>query len=243
MAVTDSIDCGTREPFDIYRHPDRAEIWVVNHFKDTVTVFNETTYAQIAAIPVTGSPHSLAFATGATGINNPVQNIYAYKTKGEIVDELKDVIAFKQGYDLTISCSHPCQARMNEKTIPMNCGYCYPCIIRKASLMKICNSDQNYDYSDIFNKDFLRKEGLFRDKKYNVDDLKAVLSSINRLKSLSEKEIKALIMQTGKLSMEEVIKAYRVYVKTMEEVQELGVKSSSNNGSYIKRYMGINENE
>ncbi len=79
MTIIDSINCGTREPFDIYRHPDRAEIWIVNHFKDTVTVFNEGTYAQIAAINVTSSPHSLAFGTGTTGISR--QEIAAEQLK------------------------------------------------------------------------------------------------------------------------------------------------------------------
>lgn len=67
--IIDSIDCGTREPFDIYRHPTRSEIWVVNHFKDSVTVFNENTYAQIAAFNVSTSPHSLAFGSATTGID------------------------------------------------------------------------------------------------------------------------------------------------------------------------------
>ena len=172
-------------------------------------------------------------------IKNPVQNMYAYKTKGEIVDELKDVSAFKEGCNLTISCSHPCQARYNGKTIPMNCGYCYPCIIRKASLSQIDVIDKNYDYSDVFSMNFAKKHGRFKDMKYNADDFKAVLSSLHRFKFLSEKEVKALIMQTGKLSVDEVNMAYRVYTKTMQEIEELVVKSVGKHESYIANYVGI----
>ena len=71
------------------------------------------------------------------GINNQVENFYAYRTKGEIVDELKDIDAFVKGAKITISCSHPCHARYDGKTPPMNCGYCYPCIIRRASMNRI----------------------------------------------------------------------------------------------------------
>ncbi|MCD6013058.1 MAG: Secretion system C-terminal sorting domain [Flavipsychrobacter sp.] len=81
MTIIDSIDCGTREPFDIYRHPTRAEIWVVAHYDDTVTVFNEATHAQIATINIASSPHSLAFGVGTTSINeyySPAFNIKAY---------------------------------------------------------------------------------------------------------------------------------------------------------------------
>jgi Secretion system C-terminal sorting domain len=70
MTIVDSISTGTREPFDMYRHPDRPEIWVVNHFKDSVTVYNEASHAFITAFDVNGSPHSLAFGIGSTGIND-----------------------------------------------------------------------------------------------------------------------------------------------------------------------------
>ncbi len=92
MTIVDSINCGTREPFEIYRHPDRSEIWVVNHFKDSITVFNESTYTQIATFGVSSSPHSLAFGIGTTAIHdqpsantqiaimpNPASNILTIK--------------------------------------------------------------------------------------------------------------------------------------------------------------------
>lgn len=176
-------------------------------------------------------------------IKNPVQNMYAYKTKGEIVEEIKDTPAFKEGYDLTISCSHPCQARYNGKTIPMNCGYCYPCLIRKASLNHAKVIDENYDYNKIFREDFIKRIGQFKDKKYNLDDFKAVLSSLYRFKYLSKKEVKSLIMQTGKLNESEIDMAYRVYINTMKEVEELTVKSIDVPERYITNYAGINKYE
>jgi hypothetical protein len=77
MTIIDSIDCGTREPFDIYNHPTRNEIWVVNHFKDSVTVFNDVSYAQIAAFPVTSSPHALAFGTGTSATDMQIMTTAA----------------------------------------------------------------------------------------------------------------------------------------------------------------------
>jgi len=70
MALTDSINTGTREPFMLYRHPSRAEIWAVNHFKDSVTVYNANTNAMIATFGISSSPHHLAFSNGATGVKN-----------------------------------------------------------------------------------------------------------------------------------------------------------------------------
>lgn len=72
MALTDSINTGTREPFELYRHPSRQELWVVNHFKDSLTVYDENTGALITAFDISSSPHFLAFASGATSVRNMV---------------------------------------------------------------------------------------------------------------------------------------------------------------------------
>ena len=42
------------------------------------------------------------------GIKNPILNPFAFLTKREIVDSVKNTIAFKRGFADTISCSHPC---------------------------------------------------------------------------------------------------------------------------------------
>ena len=75
---------------------------------------------------------------GCVGIKNPIINFFAYNTKREIVNSIKDKTAFLKHYKDTISCSHPCLARYREKgynEYPINCGYCYPCLIRKSSLI------------------------------------------------------------------------------------------------------------
>lgn len=51
----------------------------------------------------------------SVGIHNTINNFFAYLTKREIVDLVKDTEAFKSHYGDTISCSHPCLARYNEK--------------------------------------------------------------------------------------------------------------------------------
>ncbi len=69
LALMDSINTGTREPFMLYRHPYRNELWAVNHFKDSVTVYDEATYAQIATFGIASSPHHLAFGKDATAVH------------------------------------------------------------------------------------------------------------------------------------------------------------------------------
>lgn len=80
MTIVDSISCGTRGPMDLYHHPNRAEIWAANPFKDSITVFNENTYSQIAAFNVNANPHSMAFGISSTAANTAAKsdNILIY---------------------------------------------------------------------------------------------------------------------------------------------------------------------
>ena len=79
------------------------------------------------------------------GIQNPIENFFAFNTKREIVRMVKEAPAFQHNFGRTISCSHPCIARYNRtgtRKYPVNCGYCYPCIIRKSSLLDVTDSGE-----------------------------------------------------------------------------------------------------
>lgn len=72
LVLIDSIDCGTRAPMNIYRHPYRAEMWAVNHFRDSVSVYNENTFAQVAAFNISSSPWYLAFGNASLSVSGSV---------------------------------------------------------------------------------------------------------------------------------------------------------------------------
>lgn len=173
------------------------------------------------------------------GITNKVENFYAYKTKGEIVEEIKETQVFKEGAKKTISCSHPCHARYDGEKPPMNCGYCYPCIIRRASMSKIGINDDAYNKVEAISKKFINQYEKLASK---GDDLKAVFFSLNRyIYHPEESYIKGLIMQTGKLTTEEVNKAYRVYIQSMEEIKAMVINEAHINGLELLEYIGIEE--
>lgn len=69
MSLMDSI-ASPREPFEMFRHPTRAEIWCVNHFDDSVTVYKESDYSEIAAIDLPSGPHIIAFAAVPVGVKD-----------------------------------------------------------------------------------------------------------------------------------------------------------------------------
>ena len=166
------------------------------------------------------------------GIKNKVTNIFAYKSKREIVNNVKDNIIFKQHAKDTISCSHPCITRYNkngDKEYPVNCGYCYPCLIRKSSLIDAKNISEHYTYP-IIDSDFLRSfEG--RDI---TNDTRAVFSSIYRYNNIDEKELSRLIKCSGKLINSDIEKFKNVYKKTMNDLIEIFSKDQE-----MKKYIGM----
>jgi 7-cyano-7-deazaguanine synthase in queuosine biosynthesis len=142
------------------------------------------------------------------GISNTICNFFAYNTKREIVQMVSHTDAFMRGYKETISCSHPCVARYSKRgsrEFPVNCGYCYPCLIRKSSLQDI---ESNGKYSnEMLPSQFFNREV---DSETSAD-FYALLSSIHRFKQSSEKDIHRMIRCTGKLSLEEENEYERVY--------------------------------
>lgn len=164
------------------------------------------------------------------GIQNPIINFYAYATKREIVNSVKDTNSFKMGYADTISCSHPCLPRWDKNgnnEYPKNCGYCYPCIIRKSSLMDVNDDNDTYSYESV-SMNFLN---TFSESD-KVSDLTAVISSVYRYKTVDDNEIKRLIRCTGQLSNGDTEKFLRVYKSTMEDLIEL-FSTDENMKSYI----------
>lgn len=153
----------------------------------------------------------------SVGIMNPVINFFAYSTKREIVNVVRDTKAFNDHYKDTISCSHPCLARYNKKgynEYPINCGYCYPCLIRKSSLLDL--EDFKYSY-EAQTKAFIQQYGE-TDK---ASDLRAVLSAVYTSRKMNDEDIVRKIQIAGHLSTEEVRAFLRVYKSSMADLEQL----------------------
>lgn len=165
------------------------------------------------------------------GIQNTIINFFAYNTKREIVQQVKDNDAFKSCYADTISCSHPCLARYNKngsKEYPINCGYCYPCLIRKSSLLDI-DEIKKYSYKGEAYEFLMAYE-----ESEKSADLRAVLGSIYRCKHSSDKELKRHIRCIGELTEEEVGKFLALYKKSIDDLVQL-----FSGDQRMKEYLGL----
>lgn len=123
----------------------------------------------------TTHPHFLRLlgnAAEAAGVTNPLVNPYSFKTKGEMLRDSANPELLRVLTPLTVSCSHPEAARMRE--LPQgNCGYCFPCLIRRASLAVPGWDDEIYPW------DALSLSSLVDETdKHRGADLRAVINGV-----------------------------------------------------------------
>lgn len=75
------------------------------------------------------------------GINKSIENPYRHQTKGEMIDVCLDKDFLYKHISATMSCSDPKKNRWKGGS-PQHCGYCLPCLIRRASISHGYGVDQ-----------------------------------------------------------------------------------------------------
>jgi 7-cyano-7-deazaguanine synthase in queuosine biosynthesis len=84
----------------------------------------------------TAHPHFIASMQrliDALALDVELNNPYRHMTKGEMVANCADKLFLQKIVANSMSCSSPAKARY-KKLSPRHCGYCVPCLIRRASL-------------------------------------------------------------------------------------------------------------
>ena len=71
---------------------------------------------------------------GGLGLSTPIELPYRFQTKGEMVELVENDDIFIDGWAKTMSCAHPAANRWSGGSSSEHCGYCFPCLIRRASL-------------------------------------------------------------------------------------------------------------
>lgn len=70
------------------------------------------------------------------GMEVALENPYQYKTKGAMVRCCRDTSFLGENINKTISCSSPNSTKMRTIGNADQCGYCMPCLIRRAALFR-----------------------------------------------------------------------------------------------------------
>ena len=131
----------------------------------------------------TTHPHFIAemqAVFSALSIRNPLVNPYRLLTKGEMLKRIAHLAHARELARKSISCAHP-EALRWRKQAPGNCGYCYPCLIRRSSMHTV-----GWDYSGDYALDALGTSTLLKPGSRSGADLRALLHSLARGESPSD---------------------------------------------------------
>ncbi len=103
------------------------------------------------------------------GITNQVLNPLGHLTKGETIQQAVDFNTASELARHTVSCAHPSRRQPWLRRDKNNCGYCIPCILRRAAMHRV-GLDDGQDYGI----DICAGELELDDNK--ASDLRAVLN-------------------------------------------------------------------
>jgi 7-cyano-7-deazaguanine synthase in queuosine biosynthesis len=161
----------------------------------------------------TTHPHTISLyrkLLDALGIRIALHTPYRFMTKGEMLRDCKDQEILKSGIHSTMSCSRPQAGRFHHRPVGQHCGYCVPCIIRRASLHSV-GLDSETRLIDVLSPDIRANQAAGYDKR-------AFLMAIARLRGMSSLQITCEIMAAGPLDTTEVDALTGVFVRGTEEV-------------------------
>ncbi len=101
----------------------------------------------------TTHPHLIALVqqlVHTLGIDVTLDLPYRFRTKGEMLAACANQEALDKGLAATMSCAHPGAGRFGGARNPnQHCGYCLPCLIRRAAIAHRAPDPTSYAYEDL----------------------------------------------------------------------------------------------
>ena len=141
------------------------------------------------------------------GLRIKIENPYQFFTKGEMIENCKNKALLEESVTKTMSCSHPTSARYYQKIgTPIHCGYCLPCLIRKAAELK--------GFGRIITDDNSENTKKTSANQSTIRCLKARLHSYDESKALVD------VLKNGRLASD-VNSFKEIYSKSIEELKNL----------------------
>lgn len=162
----------------------------------------------------TTHPHFVALygeLLSALGLRTPVELPYHFKTKGEMLTEARNQAVVQAAAKLTMSCAHPEAGRHTRAAPSLHCGYCVPCLIRRAAMHAADAPDAPY-----------RVDVLTDPPAHDLKsgrDLRAFLMALERSRDTPRQALRSHVLDAGPLP-EGRFGAYAdVYLRGMDELR------------------------
>ncbi|MCH8146078.1 MAG: hypothetical protein IIA55_15310 [Gemmatimonadetes bacterium] len=143
------------------------------------------------------------------GLSNAIEMPYRHLTKGEMLANAADHDALESMLPLTMSCSHPEVARWKGGTPGMHCGYCFPCLIRRAAVTAAGLEEADAPYT--FDVRHRAPTGT------RASDLRAVKIALARDEE-SGSPNSFRVLEAGPLPSDEILEFVGVYERGMSEL-------------------------
>jgi hypothetical protein len=163
----------------------------------------------------TTHPHFIALFShflDALGISTPIEMPYRFLTKGEMLAKAANQKVLADAAKESMSCSHTEAGRYQGRTPGVHCGYCVPCIIRRAAMTDAQVADAGYDHDVL--TDTLDAAGTGA-------DLRAFQMALERFADSRPHDALFRVLGTGPLPPDEVTDYAAVYTRGMNEVRRL----------------------
>ena len=143
------------------------------------------------------------------GIKMMLDTPYRFLTKGEMIAQVKDLPIVQNYSRQTFSCAHLGQGRWDGVDPRKPCGYCLPCLIRRASLYR-----NGLDVPKDYRFDALK----FLPKGKRSSDFQAIRIGLAHKK---QRSAASSVLQAGPLpaTSEEISQYIRVYERGVNEIE------------------------
>ena len=167
--------------------------------------------------------HFLAEALERLGINHMVTNPFRLMTKGEMLVASPAATLLGELAPRSISCSHPEAARWRKRP-QGNCGYCYPCLIRRAALHRLGSDGTQYAWDALADAELLRRD------QSSGSSLRALAQSLGRPEAPTD------VLRNGRVPNGEAPAFYETYLRGREELRTWLL---SGGGPELRRRLGV----
>lgn len=155
----------------------------------------------------------------ALGLDVRVELPSLFLTKGELLSAVRNPRLLREIAPLSMSCSHPELGRYHGRKPGNHCGYCIPCIVRRASMTAASLPDAAYD------TDVLNAAGALTAA--TGSDLKAFDIALARHQEASPLQRLAAVLNSGPLDPGHASRHADVYSRGLNEIARfLGARRS-----------------
>ncbi len=153
----------------------------------------------------------------SVGINQDLVNPFQFETKGEMLRRSRNRSLLHALLPYTISCAHPVASRW-KKDRQGNCGYCFPCLMRRAA----CHA-AGWDDGREYLYDALQQPEVLTSRARGAD-LRSLLYLVNEW--CQDPKPQQLLWQTGPIpgSSENKQKLAGLIGRGLEEMSRFGLK-------------------